>query len=382
MNNKVKKGISIIVIIILLFGAYFLGAKYPPSILISGMHTPTVFPKVLIKDHTLLNRTADIIEDDYYKPTKEYDLIKGMVNSLDDPYSVFFTPEETKEFQEEVQGEYVGIGVVIAENEKLKLPEIITVFPNTPAEKAGLKKGDIIESADGTSFTGVSLDKVSMKVKGKINTTVKLKIKRNDKKVEVTVKREEIHIPLVETKLLQKGTIGYLRINMFSKGAARQVASALKKLRKQKVEGVILDLRSNPGGLLAECKETASYFIPSGPLLWVKGRTGAPEPLKVYGHRFNLPLIVLVNGGTASAAEILASAIKDYKVGTIVGEKTFGKGVIQQLFILPKGCMTKVTIAEYLTADKETINKKGIEPDIVVKGDKAQLDEAIKLLEK
>ncbi len=381
MNNKIKKTISIITIVILLFGAYFIGAKYPPSTLIKSIHTPAVFPKALIKDHTLLDRTADIIEDNYYKPVKEYDLIKGMVNSLNDPYSVFFTPEQAEEFQEEVQGEYAGIGVMIQENEKLKLPEIIAVFPNTPAEKVGLKKGDVIESADGVSLVGLSLDEVSMKVKGKIGTVVKLKIKRDDREIEVSVEREEIHIPLVETKLLKEGTIGYLKINMFSKGTAKQVASALKELHKQKVKGVILDLRNNPGGLLSECAETASYFIPGGPLLWEKGRTGEAKPLKIYGHRFDLPLVVLVNGGTASAAEILTSAIKDYKVGTIVGEKTFGKGVIQQLFTLPEGCITKVTIAEYLTANKETINKKGVEPDIVVKGNEAQLDEAIKLLE-
>jgi len=381
--NKVKRSISVIlVVILLLLGGYYLGAKYPPSSIVNSIYAPSIFPNSLIKDHSLLERTADIIENNYYKPVKEDDLIKGMVDSLDDPYSVFFTPAQTEEFQEEVQGKYAGIGVVITENEDLKLPEIVAVFPDTPAENAGLKKGDIIESADGTSLAGMSLDEVSIKVKGKIGTEVQLKIKRDNKEIEVTVKREEIHIPLIEANYLNNGEIGYLKINMFSEGVGKQVADAIKKMRKDKAKGIILDLRDNPGGLLSECEKVAGQFIPSGVLLWIRDRNGKTIPLRISGDKLDIPLVVLVNKGTASAAEILTSAIKDYKIGTIVGEKTFGKGVIQQIFSLPKKYTLKVTVEEYLTANKEEINKKGIEPDIIVKGDEKQLNKALELLVK
>ncbi len=385
MNKSGKTVIWILIILIVFTGGYYLGIKYPPSVIGSYLQPPDVFPKALTKDHTLLNRTAELIEEYYYKPVKEDSLIAGMVNSLDDPYSVFFPPAQTKEFQEEVNGKYAGIGVVITENKKEELPMIISVFPNTPAEKSGLKSGDLIVEAGGKSLKGLSLEDVSNLVKGPVGTSIKLLIERNGKTFTVNIKREEIHIPLIKTSYFNNGSIGYLKINMFSKGVAYQVKKALEQMRKKKIKGLILDLRNDPGGLLSECSGVASMFVPSGPLLWTKGRDGEEKPLNITGTKFPLPLVVLVNNGTASAAEILTGAIKDYKVGTVVGEKTFGKGVIQQIFNLSKGYTLKLTVEEYLTAKKHKINKIGITPDIVVKNpknskDDLQLEKALEIL--
>ncbi len=381
----ISKITSIILVALLaLAGGYYLGVQYPPSAIASKLSNQTdVFPKALLRDHSLLDRTAELIEDNYYKPITEDKLIEGMVNSLDDPYSVFFPPAQTKEFQEEISGQYAGIGVEITENKKAQLPEIVSVFPGTPAEKAGLKPEDLIVSANGKSLKGLSLEDVSNIVKGKPGTTVKLEINRKGEVFTVDVMREVIKLPLVETKILENGKIGYLRINMFSKGAGKQVTEALKKLEAKKIKGLILDLRNNPGGLLGECAEVASNFIPSGPLIWTVDRSGKERPLNISGHRFNLPLVVLVDGGTASAAEILTGAIRDYGVGTIVGEKTFGKGVVQQIFPLAKGYTLKITVEEYLTAKKHKINKIGITPDVIVKNtgkEDLQLKKAIEIL--
>ena len=380
--DRIKNKISVILIVILLLiGGYYLGIKYPPSRIINIMHAQDRFENFL-DDHSLLKRTIDIIETNFYKPIEEEDLIKGMVDSLNDPYSVFYNPEQTKQFNEEIQGKYTGIGVVITENEDLALPEIVSVFPGSPAKKAGLQKGDIIVGADDAQLAGLSLEEVAMKVKGESGTEVKLKIKRNGETIIVTVKRAEIHIPLVEVNYLgDDGKIGYLKINMFSEGVGTQVANIAKEMNENNVKGIILDLRDNPGGLLYECKKVAGQFIPSGVLLWTKDREGKMTPLQISGHEPTVPIVVLVNRGTASAAEILAGAIKDYKTGTIIGETTFGKGVIQKIFSLPGEYTLKITVQEYLTPDKKEINKKGVEPDIQLEESEEPLDKALELLE-
>ncbi|MEA3312956.1 MAG: S41 family peptidase [Caldisericota bacterium] len=379
--HRIKNKISVILIVVLLLvGGYYLGLKYPPSRIINIMHTQDGFEN-LIDDHSLLKRTIDIIENNFYKSIKEEDLIKGMVDSLNDPYSVFYNPEQTKQFNEEIQGKYTGIGIVITKNEDLALPEIVSVFPDSPAKKAGLQKGDIIVDADGAQLVGLSLEEVAMKVKGKSGTEVELKIKRNGETIIVAVKRAEIHIPLVEVNYLNDGKIGYLKINMFSEGVGKQVANIIKEMNKNNVKGIILDLRDNPGGLLYECEKVASQFISSGVLLWTKDREGKMVSLKISGHKPTVPIIVLVNKGTASAAEILAGAIKDYKTGIIIGETTFGKGVIQKIFSLPGEYTLKITVQEYLTPDKKEINKKGVEPDIQLEETEDPLDKALELLE-
>lgn len=369
-----RNSILIIILLILVsfIAGYFVGFKYP-----IGVTQPS--------SHVLLNRTADYLLNNFYKPITEEQLIKGMVNSLDDPYTVFMNPEETKALQEEVKGEYAGIGVMINKNEKLNYPEIVTVFKGSPAEKSGLLKGDIILEVDGKSTYGLSLDEVASMVKGKVGTQVNLKIKRDDKELAFTITRANINIPLTEVKYYDNGKIGYLRILMFSEGAGKDVQNALNEFKKNNVKGIILDLRGNPGGLLSECENVASQILPSGVLLYTKDKSGNLTPVQIKGHKLEIPLVVLVDGGTASASEILTGAIIYYKVGTVIGEKTFGKGVIQQIFPLPDSYSLKVTIEEYLLPDKTSINDVGIKPDIEVQDNPTteqdeQLDKALQLL--
>jgi len=372
-----KRNSALVVILLILIsfvGGYFVGFRYP-----IGITQPN--------SHILLTRTADYLLNNFYKPISEEQLIKGMVNSLNDPYTVFMNPEETKALQEEVKGEYAGIGVIINKNEKLNYPEIVSVFKDSPAEKSGLLKGDIIVEVDGKSTFNLSLDEVASMVKGKVGTQVTLKVKRVDKELSFTITRAKINIPLTQVSYYENGKIGYLSIFMFSEGAGKDVEKALNEFKSKKVEGIILDLRGNPGGLLSECENVASEMLPSGVLLYTKDRSGKLEPIQIKGNKLNIPMVVLVDGGTASASEILTGAIKYYKVGTVIGEKTFGKGVIQQIFSLPDSYSLKVTVEEYLLPDKTSINGVGITPDIVIKDnpdtkEDEQLNKAIELLKK
>ncbi|MEF3245094.1 MAG: S41 family peptidase [Caldisericaceae bacterium] len=371
-----KKNFILALVLVVLgsfIAGYFIGFKYP-----IGVSTTS--------QHILLTRIADYLLSDFYKPITEEQLIKGMVNSLSDPYTVFMNSEETKVLQEEVKGEYAGIGVVIKFDETTKYPVISTVFKGSPAERAGLLVKDIIVKVDGKSTNNLSLDEVAALVKGKIGTEVNLLVRRNDKELTYKIIREKINIPLVETKYYDNGKIGYVSIFMFSQGLGEEFNDVLNEFKERGVSGIILDLRGNPGGLLDECEKVASEILPSGVLLYTKDRSEKLTPLTFSGHKLNIPLVVLVDGGTASASEILTGAIKHYKVGTIIGEKTFGKGVIQQIFPLPYGNSIKITVEEYLLPSKESINKVGITPDIEIKNnpqleEDQVLNEAIKILE-
>jgi len=382
-NNKL---IIVLFLIIFFLCGYLIGMRYPPSVFISN--TGTSIFKNLTNNSTLLNQTFDILQNNFYKKISSDELIKGMVNSLNDPYTAFFDPAETKDLQAEIEGIYAGIGVVIKMNEKEQILEIVSVFKNTPAEQAGLKSGDLIEKADSTALKGLSLEEASLKVKGEIGTSVVLTIKRENEELTFTIKRENIKIPIIEKDYRDDGKIGYLKFNMFTDNSSAEFNSVLNEFKQKNVKGVILDLRDNSGGLLVECEKIASNFIPSGILLWTRNRDGVTEPLKIKGQEFNLPLVVLINNGTASAAEILTGVIKDYNVGTIIGENTFGKGVIQQIFNLPGSYTLKVTVEEYLTPNKIEINGKGITPDITVQNnpdkpqEDLQLQKAIEILSK
>ena len=382
-NNKL---IIVLSLIIFFLCGYLIGMRYPPSVFISN--TGTSIFKNLTNNSNLLNQTFDILQNNFYKKISSDELIKGMVNSLNDPYTAFFDPAETKDLQAEIEGIYAGIGVVIKMNEKEQILEIVSVFKNTPAEQAGLKSGDLIEKADSTALKGLGLEEASLRVKGEIGTSVVLTIKRENEELTFTIKRENIKIPIIEKDYRDDGKIGYLKFNMFTDNSSAEFNSVLNEFKQKNVKGVILDLRDNSGGLLAECEKIASNFIPSGILLWTRNRDGVTEPLKIKGQEFNLPLVVLINNGTASAAEILTGVIKDYNVGTIIGENTFGKGVIQQIFNLPGSYTLKVTVEEYLTPNKIEINGKGITPDITVQNnpdkpqEDLQLQKAIEILSK
>jgi len=364
----------VLLLIISFVAGYYIGFRYPIGVTKTG-------------NHILLTRTADYLLTNFYKPVTEETLIKGMVNSLDDPYTVFMNPEETEALEAEMKGSYAGIGVMINENERLKYPEIVTVFKNSPAEKAGLLKGDIIIEVNGISTYNLTLDKVSSMVKGKVNTKVALKVKRDNKELTFEITRENINIPLTEVEYLDGGKIGYLKLLMFSEGLGNDVKKALNEFEEKKVESIVLDLRGNPGGLLNECENVASLILPGGVLLYTKEGKETPQAIKIRGTKISIPMVVLIDSGTASASEILVGAIRYYHIAPLVGERTFGKGVIQRIFYLPNSYSLKITVEEYLLPDKTSINGVGISPDIEVKDnpetkEDEQLDKALELLRK
>ncbi|RUM30128.1 MAG: S41 family peptidase [Aquifex sp.] len=321
----------------------------------------------------LFSEVLKIVENNYVEqvPIKKliYGAIDGMVSSLD-PFSDFFTPEQYKEFMSETEGEFGGVGIEITmENGR---PVVVSPIEGTPAWKAGLRPGDIIIAINGEDTFNMSLMDVVKKIRGKPGTKVKLTILRKGKgkPVEVVIVRARIKVPSV--KYVNYKGIGYIKISQFTSGTARSLEKAIKDLEEQGVYGFIVDLRNNPGGLLSEAVDVGDIFIPKGKLIvYTKGRRG--ELHRYFAEKEsitkNLPIVLLVNKGSASASEIVAGALQDYHIATLVGEKTFGKASVQNLIPLEDGSAIKLTIAYYYTPKGRLIHKKGIKPDVEVKMD-------------
>jgi len=312
-----------------------------------------------------------IVEQDYVKEVKEKDLIygalKGMMMSLD-PYSDFLEPEIKKELQIETKGEFEGVGMEIT----LKDGIITVVSPieDTPAWKAGVKAGDRIIKINGESTKGMTTLEAAQKLRGKKGTKVKISIMRENvpKLIEIEITRDVIKIKSVKSK--EFGNIGYTRITEFQERTPFDMEKVLKKFNKENKQGIIIDLRNNPGGLLTSAIEVSELFLPKGKLIvYTQGRE---EDKNVFRSRKNQvwkkPVVLLVNGGSASASEIVFGALKDnYKKFSSVGEKTFGKGSVQNLIPLLDGSALKLTIAHYYTPSGVCIEGKGINPDYIVK---------------
>jgi len=299
-----------------------------------------------------------------------YGAIDGMVSSLD-PFSDFFTPEEYKEFMSETEGEFGGVGIEIT-MEKGR-PVVVAPIEGTPAWKAGLRPGDIIIAIDGEDTFNMSLMEVVKKIRGKPGTKVKLTILRRGegKPIEVEIERAIIRVPSV--KYVNYQGIGYIRISQFTNHTSENLEKAIRELKKQGVYGFIIDLRNNPGGLLTEAVKVSDLFVPKGKLIvYTKGRREGTH--KYFAEREpiiskEVPLVVLVNKGSASASEIVSGALQDYHIATLVGEKTFGKASVQNLIPLEDGSAIKLTVAYYYTPKGRLIHKKGIEPDVKVEMD-------------
>lgn len=292
--------------------------------------------------------------------------LKGMTSSLKDPYTVFMNKKEFEDFNTETEGNYSGIGIqVTSKNNKI---EITKVFQGTPAEKVGLKEGDIIEKANGTQVDGNQLDKAVSIMKGKEGTDVNLTILRQNKGIfGVKVKRAKVDMVTVTGEMID-GDIGYIQVSMFDENTSKNFEKELTKLKNSGMKSLIIDLRDNPGGLLDQCVNMVSNFIPSGKVIVSTiDKYGNKKEYKSKGGNFNnIPITILTNENTASASEIFSGAVRDYKIGTLIGEKTFGKGVVQTMFDTGDGTALKVTISKYYTPNGENIQKKGIKPDIKV----------------
>jgi len=241
----------------------------------------------------------------------------------------------------------------------------VRVFPGTPAEEAGLKAGDLILSIDGADARGLDLDVVSARVKGKVGSSVQLKIGRGGRSLEYTIVRRQVELPIVESKIIATD-VGYISVSSFSSGVAKKFTAALKTLESKKVKGLVIDIRDNGGGYLNECLDMLADFIPDGTALWTQAAGGEMSPVTVHGRSVSYPVVVLVNQDSASASEIFAAALKENKAATIVGTTTYGKGLIQRSWDLSNGFELKVTVEEYYTPDKNAIQKKGLTPNVEV----------------
>lgn len=305
--------------------------------------------------------------------------LKGMLQSID-PYSDYYTPEEAAELYKDMLGVFSGIGVYI--EEKDSYINIIEVIKNSPAEKAGLKEGDLIVSIDDTDTKGIQLDQASKLIKGPIGTKVKLGIKRESKSLPIYIEviRDTVNENPVKYEIIEDD-IGYIRLSEFSANSAKAMKNALASMDKQGITNIILDLRNNPGGLLDQVVDIAKYFIPKGPIVHIQEKN---KDLVTYISTLEKPkykLVLLVNENSASASEILAGAVKDTNSGIIIGKKTFGKGIVQSMKPVQTGGIIKLTFAVYLTPNKTYIHGKGIQPHIQIenKGDEdTQLKTALK----
>ncbi|MEK7561240.1 MAG: S41 family peptidase, partial [Patescibacteria group bacterium] len=294
-------------------------------------------------------------------------LKEGLVDAANDPYTAYFNPEDAKTFNEALTGSFIGIGAELGTDADNNIV-IISPLSGYPAEKAGLKPKDIIAAVNGQLVTGVSVDKVVQKIRGAAGVAVKLTIKRGaDKPFELSITRERITIPSVESSV--EGAIGYLKISQFTNDTTKLAKKVADDFKAQGVKAIILDLRGNPGGYLKTATEISSLWLDKGKTV-VSERRGGQTLSTDYalgGNVFkSLPTVVLINSGSASASEITAGALRDNGVATIVGEKSFGKGSVQQVESLSGGGELKVTIARWFTPVGENIDKQGIAPDITI----------------
>lgn len=305
--------------------------------------------------------------------------LKGMLQSID-PYSNYYTKEEAESTFAPIYGTFTGIGVYI--EEKDGYINVVNTIKGQPAEKAGMKKDDLIISVNDADIKGIGLDKASAMIKGPKGTKVKIGIKRGDKILTFDIVRDTITINPVKYEILENN-IGYILIEEFNSQTTTEVKKALNVFDQKKITKVILDLRDNPGGLLNEALSITRLFVPAGPILHVKEKNKELVTHRSLLLKSKYKLAVLVNGNSASASEIVAGAIKDRKAGTLIGTKTFGKGIIQSLISISDGSIVKLTTAEYLTPNKTSIHGKGIEPNIIIENtekEDLQLNKAIEIL--
>ncbi|WP_371362902.1 Carboxy-terminal processing protease CtpB [Sporomusa rhizae] len=308
--------------------------------------------------------------------------IKGMVNSLNDPHSVYMDPKMFKEFMIETEGSFGGVGIVIGTKDKQLT--VVAPIEGTPGEQAGIKSGDQIIKIDGQETKDLALDEAVNKIRGPEGSKVVLTIKRAQEVKDYTLTRSNIQIKTVAGKLLDDN-IGYIRISMFNENTGNDFVRKLQELEKQGMKALVLDLRDNPGGLLDESVKVAGQLVPKGPVVSVVTRDGRRETHSSSLDQPKYPVAVLVNGGSASASEIVAGAIQDTEVGTLIGTKTYGKGSVQTVIRLDEGSAIKLTIAKYLTPKDRAINGVGIEPNIKVelpetKDKDTQLEKALEVL--
>ena len=332
--------------------------------------------------------------DSYYVSKSDIDkqkfvwgAIQGLVASLDDPYSVFLSPQEAEMFQSSVRGDFEGVGMEIGIKDKILT--VISALKNTPAERAGIKSGDKILKIGGTVASDMTVDEAVSLIRGPKGTKILLAILREavSKPLEIEVMRDKIEIPVLNAEQKESGVF-VISLYNFSSRSADEFRQALRQMVGSNSNKLVLDLRGNPGGYLESAVDMASWFLPTGEVVAREHFGDGKEDLyrsKGYNVFSNLKMVILMNGGTASAAEILAGALQEHGVAKLIGEKSFGKGSVQQLFDVTDKSSLKLTIAKWLTPNGKSISKEGLAPDVEVKlteTDKTdvQMEKAVEIL--
>ena len=318
-----------------------------------------------------INLRKEVLSKTYSDSNEAYDAIRDMLSNLDDSYTRFLEPKEFNQMRIDTSGELTGVGIQIVKDKESDDLIIISPIEGTPAFDAGIKARDKILSIDDISTEGMNIEDAVKLIRGQRGTKVKLEILRGSQSFFKTLSREKIEIKSVSSKVNQTKNgllIGYVRIKQFNANASKETRDAIKDLETKKVAGYVLDLRSNPGGLLESSIDISRHFINKGVIVSTVSKDGLKETKKGNGQALTKkPLVVLVNEGSASASEIVSGAIKDNKRGKLVGKKTFGKGLVQSMRTLVDGSGLTVTVAKYLTPNGTDINKSGIIPDIEVR---------------
>lgn len=338
-------------------------------LLAGGVVSCSVFKSEENQKMELLN---SLIDRYYIGDVDETDLsegvYKGYIEGLGDPYSVYYDEEETKQMSESLSGEFGGVGALMSQDRETGVITVLQVYDGSPAQEAGMRDGDTLYKVEGEEVTGEDLSDVVSKVKGEKGTQVTLTVLRADtgEEEELTITRDTIEAQTVSCEM-KEGNVGYIRITEFDTVTYEQYKEALEDLEDQGMERLIVDLRSNPGGNLDTVCDILDLMLPEGLIVYTEDKNGEREEYTSdEENQFDKPLVVMMNGYSASASEIFAGAIQDYGLGQIVGTQSYGKGVVQSVFDLQDGTSVKLTIAEYFTPNGRSIDGEGITPDVEV----------------
>lgn len=390
MNLKKQNFVILLIIVFLLGGATAMGGVLLVENGIVGGSVKVSkkeysYYQQLDERYAKLNQLYDQVVDNFYKKPSEEDLAtgmyKGLVAGLGDPYSAYMTDEEYQAWSDSMTGEFDGIGITFSTNRDGEYV-VINTIPDTPAEKAGLKAGDLLLTVDGKTYE--TMEALSAAIKGKVGTKVTVTYERDGKQKDVTMKRATIVNVTVESKMLED-QIGYIQISSFEEHTDEDFIEELEKMEQKKVKGIVIDLRGNGGGMVDSGIKIADQLMGEGTVTYLEDQNGKKQYLKSTGDKTELPYVLLVDENTASTSEILAAAVKDNTDNPLVGTTTFGKGIVQSSGELKDGSALKITTMQYFSPKGNVINGKGIKPDYTVKNSKdgkedKQLKKAIELL--
>ncbi|MCK9478100.1 MAG: S41 family peptidase [Firmicutes bacterium] len=364
MRNK-KIGIVVSVTIIITAFLTFLATTAFYAFLLNGKSS------VGLQSGAKILQTVSALQKHYYYGIDEEELVdstlKTMLSSLGDPYTAYMNADEYKTFAELITGTYAGIGTVVLWDDELKAVTVVNPFENSPAEKAGLVKGDKIIEIDGEDFANIDFESAVSKMKGERGTNVILTVLKADsgEKVTIEVTRDEIQIPSVASKL--RGNIGHITISMFDMHTGEEFSQHLNDMLNQGAKGIILDLRDNGGGLVESVTSVSNQLLKKDEMIfYTENKAGKKVVHKSTGNGVDLPIAVLINENTASASELLAGALRDNKATPLIGKKSFGKGVVQMTYPLSDGSVIKLTVEKYFTPNGNDINNNGLKPDYEV----------------